>query len=50
MLFASVLFGKLGPRLRGGLQKLAALFVIALGVSTLWQGLRFYLVMCKLVV
>ena len=49
MLFASVLFGKLGPRLRGGLQKLAALFVIALGVSTLWQGLRFYLVMYKLV-
>jgi hypothetical protein len=36
--------------LRGGLQKLAALFVIALGVSTLWQGLRFYLVMYKLVV
>ena len=50
MLFASVLFGKLGPRLRGSLQKLAALFVIALGVSTLWQGLRFYLVMYKLVV
>jgi sulfite exporter TauE/SafE len=49
MLFASVLFGKLGPRLRGGLQKLAALFVIALGVSTLWQGARFYLVMYKLV-
>ena len=49
MLFASVLFGKLGPRLRGGLQKLAALFVIALGVSTLWQGVRFYLVMVKLV-
>lgn len=49
MLFASVLFGKLGPRLRGGLQKLAALFVIALGVSTLWQGVRFYLVMYKLV-
>ena len=49
MLFASVLFGKLGPKLRGGLQKLAALFVIALGVSTLWQGLRFYLVMYKLV-
>ena len=49
MLFASVLFGKLGPRLRGGLQKLAALFVIALGAATLWQGLRFYLVMYKLV-
>jgi sulfite exporter TauE/SafE len=49
MLFASVLFGKLGPRLRGGLQKMAALFVIALGVSTLWQGLRFYLVMYRLI-
>ena len=49
MLFASVLFGKLGPRLRGSLQKLAALFVIALGAATLWQGLRFYLVMYKLV-
>jgi sulfite exporter TauE/SafE len=49
MLFASVLFGKLGPKLRGGLQKLAALFVIALGVATLWQGVRFYLVMYKLV-
>jgi sulfite exporter TauE/SafE len=50
MLFASVLFGKLGPQLRGGLQKLAALFVIALGVATLWQGVRFYLVMYRLVV
>lgn len=50
MLFASVLFGKLGPKLRGGLQNLAALFVIALGVATLWQGVRFYLVMYKLVV
>jgi sulfite exporter TauE/SafE len=49
MLFASVLFGRLGPKLRGGLQKLAALFVIALGVATLWQGLRFYLVMYRLV-
>ena len=50
MLFASVLFGKLGPRLRGGLQKLAALFVIALGVAPLSQGVRFYLVMYRLVV
>jgi sulfite exporter TauE/SafE len=49
MLFASVLFGKLGPNLRGGLQKLAALFVIALGAATLWQGVRFYLVMYRLV-
>jgi sulfite exporter TauE/SafE len=49
MLSASVLFGKLGPRLRGWLLKGAALFVIALGVSTLWQGLRYFLVMIKLV-
>jgi sulfite exporter TauE/SafE len=49
MLSASVLFGKLGPRLRGWLLKGAALFVIALGVSTLWQGLRYFLVMLKLV-
>jgi sulfite exporter TauE/SafE len=49
MLSASFLFGRLGPRLRGWLLKGAALFVIALGVSTLWQGVRFYLVMHKLV-
>ncbi len=49
MLSASVLFGRIGPRLRGALQKVAALFVIALGLATLWQGLRFYLVMAKLV-
>jgi sulfite exporter TauE/SafE len=49
MLSASVLFGKLGPRFRGWLLKGAALFVIALGASTLWQGLRFFLVMFKLV-
>jgi sulfite exporter TauE/SafE len=49
MLSASFLFGKLGPRLRGWLLKGAALFVIALGVSTLWSGLRFFLVMFKLV-
>ena len=30
-------------------QKGAALFVIALGVSTLWQGVRYFLVMVKLV-
>lgn len=49
MLSASWLFGKLGPRLRGWLLKGAALFVIALGVSTLWQGIRYFLVMVKLV-
>jgi hypothetical protein len=49
MLSASMLFGKLGPRFRGWLLKGAAPFVIALGVSTLWQGLRHFLVMVKLV-
>jgi len=49
MLSASVLFGKLGAKLRGWLLKGAALFVIALGIATFWQGLRFFLVMFKLV-
>jgi sulfite exporter TauE/SafE len=49
MLLASVLFGKLGPKMRGYLQKGAGLFVIALGVSTLWQGLAYFRVMQKLV-
>lgn len=49
MLSASFLFGRLGPRLRGWLLKGAALFVIALGVSTLWQGLRYYMVMHRLI-
>ena len=49
MLLASFLFGKLGPRLRGAMQKGAGLFVIALGVSTLWQGLTYFLVMHRLV-
>ena len=48
MLSASFLFGKLGPKLRGWLLKGAALFVIALGVSTLWQGIRYYAVMRNL--
>jgi sulfite exporter TauE/SafE len=42
MLFVSALFGKLGTRLRGQLLKVAALFVIGLGVSTLLQGLAFF--------
>jgi hypothetical protein len=45
MLAASVLFGRLGPRLRGWLLRGAALFVIALGLSTLWQGIAYYRVM-----
>ncbi|MCA1974008.1 MAG: sulfite exporter TauE/SafE family protein [Caenispirillum sp.] len=49
MLSASFLFGRLGPRLRGWLLKGAALTVIVLGISTLWQGVRFFLVMFRLV-
>ena len=48
MLSASFLFGKLGPKLRGWLLKGAAIFVIALGVSTLWQGLAYYAIMRNL--
>lgn len=48
MLSASFLFGRLGARTRGWLLKGAALFVIALGVSTLWQGLAYYSVIRKL--
>lgn len=48
MLSASYLFGKLGAKTRGWLLKGAALFVIALGISTLWQGIRYYTVMDRL--
>ena len=48
MLAASFLFGRLGARTRGWLLRGAALFVIALGISTLWQGLAYYSVMHKL--
>lgn len=48
MLTASFLFGKLGVKTRGWLLRGAALFIIALGVSTLWQGLAYYSVMRKL--
>lgn len=48
MLAASFLFGKLGVKTRGWLLRGAALFVIALGISTLWQGLAYYSVMRKL--
>ena len=44
----SFLFGKLGPKLRGWLLKGAAIFVIALGISTLWQGLAYYAIMRNL--
>ncbi|MEW5726389.1 MAG: sulfite exporter TauE/SafE family protein [Pseudomonadota bacterium] len=45
MLFVSVVFGRLGAGLRGWLLKGAALVVIALGVATLMQGVRFFEVM-----
>lgn len=48
MLTASFLFGKLGTKTRGWLLRGAALFVIALGLSTLWQGLAYYSVMRNL--
>ncbi len=48
MLAASFLFGRLGVKTRGWLLKGAALFIIALGLSTLWQGIAFYGVMSKL--
>lgn len=48
MLSASFLFGRLGARTRGWLLRGAALFVIALGISTLWQGLSYYAVMRNL--
>lgn len=48
MVFVSVVFGRLGARLRGILLKAAALVVIALGVATLSQGIRFFEVMLPL--
>lgn len=45
MLAASYLFARLGIRMRGLLLRGAALFVIALGLSTLWQGIAYYGVM-----
>jgi uncharacterized protein len=49
MLAASFLFGKLGTATRNWLLRGAALFVIVLGLSTLWQGLAYYGVMRNLV-
>lgn len=42
MLTASFLFGRLGAKARGWLLRGAALFIIMLGFSTLWQGLAYY--------
>lgn len=49
MLGASLLFGRLGPRMRGWLQKGAGVTVILLGAFTLWQGARYLAVMNQLI-
>jgi hypothetical protein len=48
MLFVSLVLGRLGAAARGWLLKGAAVVVIALGVATLMQGLRFFAVMKNL--
>jgi sulfite exporter TauE/SafE len=48
MLFVSLVLGRLGASARGWLLKGAAMVVIALGVETLLQGLRFFAVMKNL--
>ncbi|CAA7622795.1 sulfite exporter TauE/SafE family protein [Magnetospirillum sp. UT-4] len=48
MLFVSVIFGRLGAALRGWMLKGAAAVVIAMGVATLFQGIRFFEVMLPL--
>ncbi|GAB6042547.1 sulfite exporter TauE/SafE family protein [Endothiovibrio diazotrophicus] len=45
MLFVSAVFGKLGAKLRGQLLKIAAVFVIALGISTVIEGVNYFQVM-----
>ncbi|MEA3277611.1 MAG: sulfite exporter TauE/SafE family protein [Pseudomonadota bacterium] len=45
MLFVSVAFGKLGSRVRGWLLKGAAIVVILMGASTMYQGVRFFDIM-----
>ncbi len=42
MLFVSALFGRLGTGLRGRLLKIAALFVIVLGMGTLLEGVTYF--------
>jgi hypothetical protein len=48
MLLVSVLFARLGARVRGHLLKAAAVVVILMGVSTLYQGISYFNVMRKL--
>jgi sulfite exporter TauE/SafE len=45
MLLVSVVFGKLGAHVRGHLLRAAAVTVMVMGLMTLWQGIRFFLVM-----
>ena len=45
MLFVSLAFGKLGAKVRGWLLKGAALIVIVMGGSTVYQGGRFFHIM-----
>lgn len=45
MLLVSVLLARLGATRRAQLLKLAALFVIALGIATMWQGATYFSVM-----
>ena len=46
--FVSLIFGKLGNRVRGMLLKSAAVIVIALGLATVYQGVAYYGIMSKL--
>jgi sulfite exporter TauE/SafE len=48
MLFVTLVFGRLGGKVRGHLLKAAAVVVIAMGLSTLYQGVSYFSVMVKL--
>lgn len=48
MVFVSMAFGKLSTRVRGVMLKIAALVVIVMGVSTLYQGITYFNVMKNL--
>ena len=48
MLFVTLVFGRLGVKVRGHLLKAAATIVIVMGVGTLYQGISYFNVMRKL--
>jgi hypothetical protein len=48
MLLVTLIFARLGARVRGHLLKLAAATVVLLGMSTLYQGVSYFNVMRKL--